>query len=327
MTASLPDGVRAPTALGWLMHQLSRPLLFALGVLPLGLGLWMARRGADCAYALGVRRRVLLENLEYVLPELSSNERRRVARLSLRNIGQMAVESVASLRTRAKALDVMEIENLPEIEELARSGQGMILTLAHSGNMDLTGRAWVELGHEANAVFKPPHSYYAFQFVQRLRACNGYATLSTRDPEIRARMNDVLARGATLVLLPDQNAHASGVHGTFLGRPVSTFKGVAAAYLEQAKPPHVVVVVDTRPNDDRRHFCQTRILKGPSLSGDREADVATVTQRINDLFGEMVRKHPGSYFWGHHRWGRKLGDEWKISGSAPPNAVTSPTRE
>jgi len=42
-------------------------------------------------------------------------------------------------------------------------------------------------------------------------------------------------------------------------------------------------------------------------TGDREADVATNTQMINDALAEFILEHPEQWLWLHDRW-RMPGD-------------------
>jgi Kdo2-lipid IVA lauroyltransferase/acyltransferase len=41
-------------------------------------------------------------------------------------------------------------------------------------------------------------------------------------------------------------------------------------------------------------------------SGDRKADIAAVTQQVNDWLEQWIRARPEEWLWLHRRWGKEL---------------------
>jgi KDO2-lipid IV(A) lauroyltransferase len=41
-------------------------------------------------------------------------------------------------------------------------------------------------------------------------------------------------------------------------------------------------------------------------TGDRAADIATLTQQINDILERWVRANPASWLWLHRRWPKDI---------------------
>ena len=304
----VPHGVNPPTLGGWLVFTLARPLIWLLGALPLRLALGGARLAADVLFALRLFRGVALSNLEYVFPEKSAKERKRIAWLANRSMFQMVVEFIAYLNPKRKALDNVEIENLDAVAGAVAQGRGILLIVAHSSNLDITGRAWTELGYEAQAVVKPLKGYYWNELLLRCRAANGYGVISTKSPDAVSQINAVIARGGAVGLFPDQNARKRGIVCDFMGKPASTYKGPAATYIELN--PVILVAVNSRPHSDHRHLLRLRILEDIPLSGDREQDLLAVTKQINDTMSEFLLLDPTAYMWAHRRWGRFRDGTW-----------------
>jgi Kdo2-lipid IVA lauroyltransferase/acyltransferase len=103
--------------------------------------------------------------------------------------------------------------------------------------------------------------------------------------------------------LPDQHVAEGGIVAEFLGRPAMTATGPAnlAARTGCAVLPAFCLV-------DSHGSMKAEIL--PPLqfaaTGNRDADVATNTQLVNDAIGRQIRKHPDQWLWFHRRW--KMAD-------------------
>lgn len=307
---AVPNGVDPPTFGGWLLFALASPLIWLLRVIPLRWALGTARLLADVSFGLGFFREVPKLNLEYVFPEKTAKERKRIAWLANRSTFQMAVEFIAYLNPKRKALDNVEIDDLDlkAVAGAVAQGRGILLVVAHSSNMDITGRVWTELGYEAQAVVKPLKSYYWNRFLLTCRAANGYGVISTKDPDVVSQINAVIQRGGAVGLFPDQNARQRGIVCDFLGKPASTYKGPAATYLELK--PVLLVAVNSRPHSNHRHLLRLRVLEDMPLSGDREQDLVAITTQINDTMSEFLMLDPTAYMWAHRRWGRYRDGTW-----------------
>jgi KDO2-lipid IV(A) lauroyltransferase len=48
-----------------------------------------------------------------------------------------------------------------------------------------------------------------------------------------------------------------------------------------------------------------RLVGGPPLRFQKDADRAAATQLLNDRLGEAIRKYPEQYLWAHRRWREK----------------------
>lgn len=305
---TVPHGVDPPTFGGWLLFTLASPMIWLLRVIPLRWALGAARLVADVSFGLGFFREVAESNLEYVFSEKTAQERKRIAWLANRSMFQMVVEFVAYLNPKRKALDNLEVDDLEALSAAVAQGRGVLLIVAHSSNMDITGRAWTELGYEAQAVVKPLKGYYWNRLLLDCRAANGYGVISTKDPDVVSQINAVIERGGALGLFPDQNARQRGIVCDFLGKPASTYKGPAATYLELK--PVMIVAVNSRPHSDHRHLLRSRVLEDIPLSGDREQDLIAITTLINDTMSEFLLLDPTAYMWAHRRWGRYRDGTW-----------------
>src|SRR6266498_823906 len=117
--------------LGWLLLRIPRRWLDAFGAV---LG-WLV-------FTIGIRRRVVLDNLRLAFPEKSDAERLEIARRTYRNLGQMVPSFL-----RVPFLPREEIERIfvydgwDAYERAMAEGKGVIACTAHFGNFDLLSSA------------------------------------------------------------------------------------------------------------------------------------------------------------------------------------------
>ncbi|HVN36550.1 MAG TPA: hypothetical protein VMW19_00080 [Myxococcota bacterium] len=266
-----------------------------------------ARALADCAFALRVRRRAMLSNLDRVYGDRKANaEKRRIARSAMRNLFLSAAEMARGSHPRARdeVARTLEFEPRALVDELAADPRGSLLVVAHSGNFDLCGlRFTLDYGRPLAVVMKPLGTPRFDELLVGARRSYGFEVLSAQERGLVLGCARRLREGGVVCMLPDQFARSGGVVVDFLGVPASTHAGPALAAL-RARVCRIFVVVDTRVRDGAGHVCHVREIRGFEPSEDPRADALRLTQRFCDEMGEVVRAHPESYLWQHRRWRR-----------------------
>ncbi len=285
---------------------LLRGAIALLGWVPHRKGVALARLLADLAFALGLRRRVLMANLDHVFSDqLSQREKRSIARSANRNLFMTVFEMLRASNPHASA-EVASYMTLhpPELaHSMSSEAPGLMAAVAHSGNVDLCGLRWAHsYSRPISVVMKPLKSARFTKLLVEARERYGFGVLRTKDAGTLRGAQQRIRDGELLCILPDQYARARGEVVDFMGRPASTHKGAALAALE-CPGSRIIVAVDTRIDDGPYHVCNLREIRDFQPSGDRDRDVHELTQRICDEMSEVIWKHPQSYLWHHRRWG------------------------
>ena len=113
----------------------------------------------------------------------------------------------------------------------------------------------------------------------------------------------LLARGRSVALVADQDAHGSGLQVTFLGRPASTFRGPARLALATGAP----LVFGAAVREGGGLSCDRRAGAARGDRGGRGGPEASrAERRLTEAWvaclDREVRGHPEQYFWFHRRW-------------------------
>lgn len=303
-----------------ILHGTVVVLIRLLKALPLGTALALGRAlGAFAYHVLRIRRRTVLLNLRHILGEgASAADLRRIARSAYGQFAMTLVEVLRCSVTEPGQLDIdVEIEGLDRLHACRAAKTPLIFCFAHAGNVDLVGFGAAAAGLTIHAVMKPLKSLRFNRLLVGSRERHGIRVLM-KGADAFLELVEVLEGGGMVALLPDQNPRTHGVRVDFLGQPAATFKGPAVLHLLTGAT--LVVGIDERRADDpRRHVVHLTFLPPHEETGDRDADIRAVTQRMSDSMGELIRRNPAQYFWFHKRWGTRHARP-----PAPAAAPTSP---
>jgi Kdo2-lipid IVA lauroyltransferase/acyltransferase len=299
---------------------LARLLVALLRALPpataSNLGGWVAR-------TIGIRlpqSTIADANLRAAMPELSAADRARIIRGVWDNLGRTTAElpHIGSLQRDTPSGPGIIFEDTEIMQWLSETDGPVVFASAHIGNWEVLPAACAMFG-------------FAFAGVYRASANPGIDAL-TRELRHAATGHDVpmfnkgmegargalahLGKGGFLGLLVDQKMN-DGIEVKFFGMPAMTAPALAALALRFRCP----VVCG---HVERIGPARFRVVAEPPLvlanTGDRRADIAAVTQQVNDVLERWIRAKPESWLWLHRRWPKDVvkTSERKKPGGAKP---------
>lgn len=168
-------------------------------------------------------RRVTLINLNTAFPDMKENERRQLAKRSIREtiktgfeLGHMwygSLEHVLGM--------INNVRGLEYVRAAQASGQGIIYAAPHIGSWELLGIYVSSLG-PLTTLYKPPKIKGLNQLIAASRAKAG-AELVATDRHGVVRLTRTLQQGGATGILPDQQPRQDGgVFAPFFGKPAFT---------------------------------------------------------------------------------------------------------
>lgn len=274
-----------------------RLLVYLLQILPRGAAAALTRALAWVAWALGVRRKVAIENVGIAFPEMAPAERRRLARSNYLHLGTCAADF---LRTPGlpdeELMSLVEPRDWEKVEPLLSAGKGFIVATAHMGNFELFGVYAARRKVPLTLLTRELKGSANAQWVAR-RTMAGIKEIH------RGMQNlvDSVNRGEALAILIDQNMLPKrAIFVPFFGRLAATTPAPAVV-AERTGAPVFLALTLRKPDGTYRTF-----VDGPFTferrSPDRDRDIHEFTAMLNERFERCVREHPEQWFWMHRRW-------------------------
>ena len=178
------------------------------------------------------------------------------------------------------------------------AGRGALLISGHLGNWELHGVVHGLLFGPIHAVARPLDNPDLDRRLCAMRTMAGNTVVYKQ--RALAQILRALRHGGGIAILIDQNVLPSdGIFVDFFGRKAATTTVAAALAV---KTGCALVPSRTELLPDGRY----RLTYVPALewtpSGDRQADIADLTQRLTTRIEDWVRETPEQWLWMHRRW-------------------------
>lgn len=244
-------------------------------------------------------------NLRLALPALEAAARKRIVRGVWDNLGRTTGEFPhIGQMSECDSGPGWEVVGAEHIEALAAIGGPAILFTGHIGNWEVLPLATARKGVQFATVYRASDNPEIDALILELRRASQGANeklfpkgaQGARQTLLHLRQNGFVG------LLQDQKMN-DGVRADFFGHPAMTASALAALALRIGCP--VLPTYAQRLAPGRFRVTYEAPVPLPD-TGDRAADVAALTQLVNDRLEAWIRAKPESWLWLHRRWPKEI---------------------
>lgn len=258
--------------------------------------------GALAWWPFGIRRTVVVRQVDACFPDVAPAARRAIARGAYVSLGRTTVETalLAELDGAGVAGLYRDGSGIAVVREALAEGRGVVIVSAHLGNWELGGAYLAACGIPLDAVFFPPANpaFDAYLVAARARIGMRVVTVAASARVVPRALRD----GRAVAILADQALwNISAAPTTFFGRPAFTPRGPAVFALRTGTP--MVFCASVRRPDGWFDFLAERVPLAPP--SDRDDGVDALAQVYTSHIERWVRRYPDQYFWHHKRWKRQ----------------------
>lgn len=248
---------------------------------------------------LGLRRRVFAENLAIALPELSSQQRRRLRWECSRHFARVLLSYLhwAGRPPQALAAHSRSI-GCEAMQQALDEGRGVLMVSGHLGHWEVMAGRVVLDGFPFRILVGTLKNHLLDAYLTRLRRLWGFEPIP-RGMAAREMLRTLRGGGIVGVLF-DQDARAHGIFSPFFGRQCSTFGGPALFALRTRAA--VVFCHSVIERDGSVTVNYERVPVEEQWYTDQEQGMKELTNRFNTTLERLVRSHPEQYFWFHRRF-------------------------
>ena len=248
--------------------------------------------------ALGIRKKVALEQLAFALPELSDAERLHIANGMYRSFGRTLAEFARlPLLTPENISSQMEFHGLDVMRAAIAEGKGIIGVSGHLGNWEWMGAGTALSGIPLTYIVASQSNKLVEERMDTLRKGCGIEIVNRNDNAAKGTLR-ALRNGRLVAILCDQDAHSEGVFVPFFGRLASTPRGAMVFALRTGAP--VIFNEGVRIGQNFQMTYERMDLSG--LPEEHEAAVTEGMKRITARLEQSIRAHHEQWLWLHRRW-------------------------
>jgi Kdo2-lipid IVA lauroyltransferase/acyltransferase len=284
---------------GWFCKILS----FIISHLPLFCQRWIGDLiGLLWFDVFRIRRRVAIENVGIGYPELSFEEKTKLARSSLRHMGYMLVEFASfPFMTPAFVDKNFVFEGLEFLDAALQTGRGALLLTLHLGNGDYATAALSSRKYPMTLISKEFKVRWLNELWFGMRRKHGTKFISPEKSSfdiLRA-----LRKNELVIFVLDQfMGPPIGVRTNFFGKETGTAAGLALIAQRTGAP--VIPCYTFRRGDGKTAICFEKPIETAVNLDDRPTpeNIAVMTQVYTDKLESIIRRHPEQWMWIHRRW-------------------------
>jgi KDO2-lipid IV(A) lauroyltransferase len=253
---------------------------------------------ASIGYALGMRKKVTVDNLSRAYPDLSQSDIKAIARKAYTNLGIVFAEMLYLRFAHKKNIaSHITISNPNIFNKVLEEGRGLIVVAGHFANWEwlALGGAML-LGKTFSVVRKNIQKSLAERFLSNMRIRTGNNLIDAGN--IRA-MYRVLQSGGCIAMLADQAAPGESTRIPFFGREVPTFEGPARLALRTHAP---MLFAECLRQNNGDYIITFYPIPYDDLTVNSPENIHELTFRHTRLLEKIIRRNPDQWLWQHKRW-------------------------
>ncbi|MBK1879544.1 lysophospholipid acyltransferase family protein [Pelagicoccus mobilis] len=249
------------------------------------------------AWALGIRKKLVLSNIAQARPDADEAELNRIGRAAASNFGRTTSEFIRyGIKDRDIVSGIVKIEGLEELRETLSQGKGALLLSGHFSSWVIHFAAISLADIPLSLLIGRQHNQKVDEFISKIPGDR--VEMINKG---RAAVRSILAKlneGRAIVFASDQHAGKGGLILPFLGKNASTLPLPGSISAKHDVP---VFTMFGHRNEDGTHLVKIEPMPLPGGMTKEEHKVE-VMRRYNIKLGEIVSEHPEHYFWYHRRW-------------------------
>ncbi len=245
------------------------------------------------------RTRITLANLEFVLSdELSQERRAAITTAAFESAARLGLEMLKlPSMTPAELAEVAPIEGLEHLAAARDAGKGAVVVSAHLGNWEISAVRLIHEGYRVVALSRASRSERIARAITAVRRELDFETIPV-DEGIRPCLR-LLRDNGILGIMPDRRARGQGVYVEFFGHRVNVWH---TPILLGARAGAPVMPCHGLRQPDGTFIVRIGEPVELTATGDRERDLQANTQRLFDRLEALIREHPGQYLWQYDMW-------------------------
>jgi KDO2-lipid IV(A) lauroyltransferase len=189
-------------------------------------------------------------------------------------------------------VDRFRCEGTEHLDRALAEGRGAILALPHMGNWDAAGRWMKAIGHTVVSVAEDLQPPALFELFLRHREALGMRIIGlSSDGRVGRKLGDALAKNGVVALVADRDLGGRGIDVEMFGGRRRLPAGPALLALTTG----AALIVAPIYTEDRGWRC----IMHPPLelpdTGDRKADVVTLTRVLASEFERAISAQPADW--------------------------------
>ena len=269
-------------------------------MVPLSFGYWVVGIICRIVFILDTKHRN--RSISHILHSEITTDKKEARKIALANfihLGKVAVEFVKldQILSPDTAKKHITFKITEELKEAFKHPKGTVCCSAHYGNWEISGLSVSLFFRPLDSVGRNMDNAKLNKYIFSKRNAYG-GTSFPKDGALKKLLLSLRSKKALGILI-DQHA-GEGIDTMFFGHPALTHGSPALLSIKTGAP--LLLLVSRRLNNK---FDFELLIRGPysiTPTENKEKDIQTLMQMVNDDFEKIVAECPEQWLWEHRRW-------------------------
>ena len=240
-------------------------------------------------------KKLIHSNIKKAFPEISAHEAKKITKLMWNNYGRVFAEYMFIKNFRFEKIDSkIEIIGGEILAEIKKSNKPVVFISGHFSNFELMAMHIEKAGIELSAIYRPLNNIFLNKIIEKIRKkyiCKNQIKKGIGGIRELIKFQN---NNFSTALMIDQRV-SEGKKANFFNLEAHTT--TIPAQLAKKFDMSVVPIFIERVDDTNFQISIYKPLK--FLKDDSILDI---TNKLNKVLEDMIRKNPGQWIWSHNRW-------------------------
>ena len=215
--------------------------------------------------------------------------------------GMMFADTLWIWRHPKSAINKVAIENLDQVTELSKNGNGLIVLASHLGGFEIVPRIFAE-HTRATVMYRPARKRWVNELMFKSRKHSGIEFVQANISGVR-QIKRTLVKGGVVGLLADQvPSVGDGVWAKFFNQYAYT----TSFPIKLARQANVSILF---VGAERLGLGKGWLIKSRLMTESFPDCLVEACTEMNQYFEEMILSKPHQYLWSYNRYKRPAGAE------------------
>lgn len=244
--------------------------------------------------------KIAIKNINMAFPNIQSTRRKYIISKMWENLGRVVGEFPHTMMLSDVEISaISKVHNQEILINLKKQRKPAILLTGHYGNWENGLRKAKQLGLDLAVIYRKINNSNIDKVICQERERINIEQIAKSTQGVKQIIN-AMKNNKVICILADQKEN-TGISSKFFG--ISAMTGTLPVKLAIKSGIALIPAMSVRNLSNPTTY---DIFIDQPISISKKDDIASVTQKINDMYQSWIMKHPEQWFWVHKRWPKEL---------------------
>ena len=240
-------------------------------------------------------KKIIHSNIKRVYPNINMKQITNITNLMWNNYGRVFAEFMFMHEFRSGKLSQnIEIVGQNILENIKSNNKQVIFISGHFSNFELMAMHLEKSGINLCAIYRPLNNIFLNKFMERIRKKYICKNQIKKGIGGLKKLISFKNKNLSTALMIDQRV-SEGILSNFFNEKALTTT-IPAQIVKKFKTPIIPVYIE------RIEDVKFKIKIKKQLNFPEDASIQEITDKLNEIFEEMVLANPEQWIWSHNRW-------------------------